>query len=373
MDYQSYADGPRVLADIGGTNARFALELAAGQIAHIVNFACADYPRFEDALAAYLEHVLDHVCTQAPHQQGRRPRHAVIAIANPVSGDAVRMTNHHWAFSIAAAREALDLETLLVVNDFAALAMALPALDAADLRQVGGGRATPDAVIGLLGAGTGLGVAGLIPAGGRYIPLQSEGGHVALSPSDAREVSVLQYAWRRYRHVSAERLVSGPGLSLIHEALSFEAGQWTESALPAPVIVERGLAGTDALCRATLDCFCALLGTVAGNLAVTLSARGGIFIGGGIVPRLGAYFAESQFRSRFENKGRFSEFNAQIPTLVITAPNPALSGAAALLAEHLAERADKPLLFGRTAAVPGSSSTQPITAPSDPIETEKQS
>ena len=320
----SYPDGPRLLADIGGTNARFALEHAPGAVSAMQTLACASYPRFEDAARAYLDGV------------GASVRHAVIAIANPVNGDAIRMTNHDWAFSIAAARRELALETLLVVNDFTALAMALPTLSAGDLLKVGGGQAQPGGVLGLVGAGTGLGVSGLVPAGGQWVALQSEGGHVAFSPSDPREVAVLEYCWKRYDHVSAERMVSGPGIALIREALAASRGAQVDLSLSTADIVERGVKGDDALCRETLDCFTGMLGTVASNLAVTLGATGGIYIGGGVVPRLGDYFAGSPFRARFEKKGRFSAFTAQIPTMLITAPYPALAGAAAVLAQHLA-------------------------------------
>ena len=320
----SYPDGPRLLADIGGTNARFALEHAPGAIAAMQTLACAAYPRFEDAARAYLDGV------------GVAARHAVIAIANPVNGDAIRMTNHDWAFSIAAARRVLGLTTLLVVNDFSALAMALPTLTDGDLLKVGGGSALAGGVIGLVGAGTGLGVSGLVPAAGQWVALQSAGGHVAFSPSDPREVSVLEYCWQRYDHVSAERIVSGPGIALIREALAASRGAAVDLSLSTSAIVERALAGEDALCRETLDCFTGMLGTVAANLAVTLGATGGVYIGGGVVPRLGAYFAASPFRQRFEKKGRFSAFTAQIPTMLITAPYPALAGAAAVLAQHLA-------------------------------------
>lgn len=323
MSEEQYRDGARLVADIGGTNARFALERGPGWIEETETLACADYPRFQDAARAYL----------ARHGAAG-VRHAVIAIANPVAGDHVKMTNHCWEFSLQAARAELGLETLLAVNDFAALAMALPQLPASDLVQVGGAAPAPDGAIGLVGAGTGLGVAGLLPAQGRWTVLQSEGGHVAFSPADRREQEILAYCWQRWDHVSAERLVSGPGLALIHEALGAAAG-----ARPAPLepaaIVERALVGADPLCVDTLDTFCGMLGTVAANLAVTLCARGGIYIGGGVVPRLGEWFARSSFRARFENKGRFSDFAARIPCFVIHAPYPALGGAAAMLAEHL--------------------------------------
>ena len=320
-----YTDGPRLLADIGGTNARFALEVAPGALQAVQTLACADHARFEDAVRCYLA------------AANARVRHAVIAIANPVDGDAIRMTNHHWAFSIEAARRELGLDTLLAVNDFTALAMSLPSLRAHDLAQVGGGAPLADSALGLVGAGTGLGVSGLVPCGERWIPLNSEGGHVAFSPLDEREVTVLRHAWQRYDHVSAERFVSGPGLVLIREALAASRGVAADAALSPSDIVARGLGGGDALSLEAIDCLCGMLGTVAANLAVTLGARGGVYIGGGVVPRLGAYFAASPFRARFERKGRFSEFTARIPTWVITAPSPALQGASAILADHLAQ------------------------------------
>ena len=332
----TYHDGPRLLADIGGTNARFALQYAPGRVTAMQTLACADYPRLEDAARAYLD------------GYGAGARHAIVAIANPVNGDAVKMTNHDWAFSINAARRELGLDTLLVVNDFTALAMSLPTLAPCELQKIGGGAPKAGGVIGLVGAGTGLGVSGLVPSGSQWVALESEGGHVAFSPSDAREVAVLQYLWERYDHVSAERMVSGPGIALIREALAASRGEAVDLSLSTAAIVERALAGSDALCRETLDCFSGMLGTVAANLAVTLGATGGVYIGGGVVPRLGDYFAASPFRARFESKGRFSAFTASIPTLLITAPYPALAGAAAVLAQHL--EADPRVVFAPSAA-----------------------
>lgn len=317
---------PHLLADIGGTNARFALDFGAGHVDRAATLSCGDYPEFIDAVRAYLESFVDVPI-----------RHAIVAIANPISGDAIKMTNHHWEFSIEASRRALGLETLLVVNDFTALAMAVPSLAHDQFEQVGEGSVCLGAVIGVVGAGTGLGVAGLVPDGSRWLPLESEGGHVTFSPADERELAVLRHSWRQFEHVSAERLVSGSGIPLIYQALAAMHGEALPKVFSAAAIVERALSGRDALCRETLDCFCGMLGTVAGNLAVTLSAKGGIYIGGGVVPRLGAYFATSPFRARFESKGRFSAFNASIPTFVITAPFPAFAGASVILRNHLAE------------------------------------
>jgi glucokinase len=318
-----YLDGPRLLADVGGTNARFALERAPGQIDTIIVLRCADYEEFADACEAYLA------------QAGNPPvRHAAIDIANPVDGDEVKMTNHKWQFSIEATRRRLNFDTLLVVNDFTALAMALPHLEQSHVQQIGGGKARPGGVIGLVGAGTGLGVGGLIPTEGRWIALGSEGVHVAFSPMDEREIAIVEYCWKTWPHVSAERLVSGPGIEMIYKALAAYRKQ-NPVAIGTPDIVQRALSGADPLCMETVECFCGMLGTVAANVAVTLGTLGGIYIGGGVVPRLGEYFARSPFRVRFENKGRFTGYMGQIPTYVITAPYPAFVGVAAILAEHL--------------------------------------
>lgn len=324
----AFADGPRLLADIGGTNARFALQFAPGRIELIEVLACADYATIADALRAYL-------ATPALAAMAGAIRHAAIAIANPVLGDLVRMTNHHWEFSIAALQAACGFDTLLVVNDFSALASALPHLSAQQKRQVGGGVACDHSPLGLLGAGTGLGVSGLIPAGNSWSALRSEGGHVTFSPANDTEIAILRFAWREFEHVSAERLLSGVGLELIYRALAHHNGVPDET-LGVAEIVRRALAGECALCDQVIESFCGMLGTVAGNLAVTLGAQGGVYIGGGIVPRLGERFVASSFRRRFEQKGRFVHYLAQVPTFVITAEYPAFLGVSAILSDALA-------------------------------------
>ncbi|WP_084545272.1 glucokinase [Derxia gummosa] len=364
---------PRLLADIGATNARFALQWPGGGVESVAVLACDDHPSIVEAMRAYLA-----------MQTAPRPRHAAVAIANPIDGDFVKMTNRDWHFSIEETRRALDLATLLVVNDFTALAMALPLLGPDDVRQIGGGAPRENSVIGLIGPGTGLGVSGLIPADDRWITLGSEGGHVSFSPMDAREIALLQFAWGELDHVSYERLVSGPGMELTLRALAEQAGV-EAPALRAPEIVERAMAAADAarlasagnsgaaasdtalasgstpgspavdpadaLCLDTVECFCRMLGTVASDVAVTLGAVGGIYIGGGVVPRLGELFDRSGFRARFEHKGRFEGYLRDIPTYLITAPNPAFLGVGAILAAHLDSLADEtPLLDGiRTA------------------------
>jgi glucokinase len=313
----------RLVGDIGGTNARFALQTAQG-LSEIRVLPTADYARFADALLDYLAAA-----------GATTVRHVAIGIANPVYGDQIRMTNHHWAFSIAQTRAELGLETFLVLNDFAVLARALPELPAAELVQVGGGSAVPGAPLALLGAGTGLGVSGLIPDGQEgWTPLAGEGGHVSFAPFDEREVAIWRLAHARFGHVSAERLLSGAGMAFLHQALGQIAGQ-TPSERSAAEITRLALDGSDALCHDTVTLFCTLLGTVAADLAITLGARGGVYIGGGIVPRLGDFFRHSPFRQRFEDKGRTSPYLRDIPVWVIHSPWPALLGAAAALDQFL--------------------------------------
>jgi glucokinase len=323
---------PRLLADVGGTNARFALETGPGSVQHIEVLSCAAHATLADAVRAFL--ALPQVAAAGA------VRHAAIAIANPVVGDVVRMTNHHWAFSIEALRRECGFDTLAVVNDFYALAMALPHLSDSEKEQVGGGAAVAGTPIGLVGAGTGLGVSGLIPAGEQpgagWTALRSEGGHVSFAPSNDTEVAILQYAWREFEHVSAERFLSGAGVELIYRALAQHRGIAAEP-LSAPAISRRGLDEDCPLCKEVLDIFCGMLGCVAGNLAVTLGAQGGVYIGGGIVPRLGERFGLSCFRQSFEQKGRFSAYLAAVPTYVITAEYPAFVGVSAILADKLGE------------------------------------
>jgi glucokinase len=318
---------PRLLADIGGTYARFTLETAPGVFEHTASLRCAEHADFHAAVSAYL----------AGLPAGTVIEHAAIAIANPVEGDEVRMTNYHWRFSSEQMRQRLGLSTLVVVNDFTALAMALPRLAPGQRRQVGGGSAREHSVVGVLGAGSGLGVSGLIPVADGFVALGTEGGHSSFSPRDEREIAILRHGLRRYSHVSFERLLSGPGLELIHEALRERAGL-APRPLAAPEITRLALEGGDAVCEETLQAFCAMLGTAAANLAMTLGAFGGIYIGGGIVPRLGAYFDRSPFRARFEDKGRFSEYVRGIPTYVVTAEQATFVGASAILAAQLRAR-----------------------------------
>jgi glucokinase len=309
-----------LIGDIGATNARFALVRADGGIGAVRLYALNDYPTLADAIDSYL----------AEAHAGANPEQAVLAVASPVTSDRVTLTNHAWTFSTETLRQHLDLKRLRIVNDFVANALAIPHLGADDVLQIGHGCAAPDAPIGLLGPGTGLGVSALIPAPAGALPVAGEGGHVTMAPATARESAVLELMRNRYDHVSAERVLSGPGLINLYGALCELAGVPVAPFTPAQITSPR-IWDEDARTREATDMFCAMLGTVAGNLALTLGARGGIYIGGGIVPRLGRYLLQSEFRSRFDAKGRLRGYLAAIPTFVISRPLPALLGAAALL------------------------------------------
>ncbi|MGF6531523.1 glucokinase [Paraburkholderia sp. GAS206C] len=321
-----HADGPRLLADIGGTNARFALETGPGEICQVRIYPCADSPGVAEVIRKYLKDL-----------RIGRVSHAAIAIANPVDGDHVSMTNHEWTFSIEATRRELGFDTMLVVNDFAALAMALPGLTDTQRVQVGSGARRPNSVIGLLTPGTDLGVCGLIPTADRWIALGSEGGHTTFAPVDEREDLVLQYARMQWSHVSFERVSAGPGIEVIYRALAARDQKGVPANFDTANVVKLALEG-EPLAAESVDVFCGILGTFAGNMAVTLGALGGIYIGGGVVPRLGKFFARSSFRERFEAKGRFEAYLQDVPTYVITAEYSAFLGVSAILAEQLSNR-----------------------------------
>ncbi|MBS0388643.1 MAG: glucokinase [Proteobacteria bacterium] len=311
------ADTALLVADIGGTNARFGVWYRDALHAEQV-LKCADYDGPAAAASRYLQDL--RAANTVPV-----PRIAAFAVAGPLLEDRIALTNNGWDFSAAVTRRALKLKQLIFLNDFTALALSVPQLAAAERYQVGGAAPLAGAPIAVIGPGTGLGVSGLLRADRRWLALQGEGGHVTLPAVEPREMAVVTSLHRRYKHVSAERVLCGDGLELLYRTLAELDGSAAEP-LSAGEITRRALGGEDARCRETVQLFCGWLGNVAGNLALTLGARGGVYIGGGIVPRLGEYFAVSPFRPSFEAKGRFRGFLTAIPVYVITAKYPALIG-----------------------------------------------
>jgi glucokinase len=314
---------PWLVADIGGTNARFALVLSPGAEPERVQvFACADFPGLAAAAAQYL--------TQ---QGGVSPSAACVAVAGPVTGDRFKLTNSHWDFSVEETRVSLGLDALYLVNDFTALARSLPRLRAEDVRKIGGGEPVAGAALAVVGPGTGLGVGGLLPVGRRWVPVSGEGGHVDLSPVTGREMRLVSALIGDQGAATGECVLSGGGLERAYRLLTGFDGQ--QRSLSAAEITEAGLNRSDPHARETLTLFCGLLGGLAGNIALTFGARGGVYIGGGIPPRIADFLALSQFRPRFENKYRMAAYAAAIPTYLILAATPALAGAAAWLDDHL--------------------------------------
>lgn len=307
---------PGLIADIGATNARFALADERGIYQEKV-LKCADYRNLKDAASAYL----DTIEADAP------PQDAAIAIAGPVKGDEFSMTNHPWRFSVRKTQDALGLARLNLMNDFKALALAVPHLKDKDLRQIGGESAVPDSPVGIIGPGTGLGVASLVPHDGRYIAVSGEGGHVTMPAKTQREFDLFATLIEaKYSHISAERVCSGKGLVNIYNGLRTLDARGDLPARGPEEISTAGISNSCPLCRESLRLMAAFLGRVSGNLALTLGAFGGIYIAGGIVNRWGDFFDTSSFRNEFESKGRFTDYMKPIPVFVIEHPFPAFIG-----------------------------------------------
>ena len=326
------ADWPRpwLVADIGGTNARFGwLEGGAARVKHVQTLPTAAYAGPAAAARVYLDRL--SALLGSAYQA---PRAGAFAVATAVGGDRVSFTNSGWSFSRRDTGAELALDELLLLNDFEALALSLPHLGSDQVRPIGA--AAGPAVSGALaviGPGTGLGVAGILPTAQGWVAVAGEGGHASLSAADDFESAVLAAVRRDHAHVSAERLLSGIGLPVLHKAVAAVLGHGG-GALTAEEIVARGLARSDPACDRTVDAFCALLGSFAGNVALVFGARGGVYIGGGIVPRLGERFFASDFRQRFEAKGRFNDYLRAIPTALITDTLAALTGAVVALDRH---------------------------------------
>jgi glucokinase len=329
---------PRLLGDIGGTNARFAWQASAGvAITQVHTLACAEHESLLAAMQQYLR------------QTGlSKPAACALGIATAVKSDWVSMTNHHWAFSIEALQRDLGVQDLRVINDFTALALALPSIEPSDLYPLIApvqSQAVGPKPIALIGAGTGLGVSGLLPVfpeprrakpaaqATSWLPIAGEGGHVTLAAQTDLEHVVLNHIRKRYEHAAAERILSGQGMVNLYQALRDIQGL-SEAPLfdQASDITEAALQAKQSLALQCLDLFAGFLGGAAGDLALTLGALGGVYIGGGIAPRCLPWLATSSFKERFLAKGRYRTYMQDIPVWVITAPtSPALLGAARAL------------------------------------------
>ncbi|SFN88950.1 glucokinase [Xenorhabdus japonica] len=312
-----------LVGDIGGTNARLALcDVDTWQLSAVEVYPCAYYASLEIVIRQYLK------------QQNCEVNYGCIAIACPVTDDVISMTNHSWRFSVSQMKASLGWERFEVINDFTAVSLAIPVLGADDVIQIGGKQPQAKRPIAVYGAGTGLGVAHLIYTGNQWISLPGEGGHVDFAPDSVEEDHMLSVLREEYGHVSAERVLSGPGLVNIYRALMKLNGQPAEELTPRD-ISDRALSGNCPTCKQTLELFCSALGRFGGNLALNIGAFGGVYIAGGIVPRFLDFFQKSGFRQGFESKGRFTNYLQDIPVYLITHDKPGLLGAGSYIRQSL--------------------------------------
>lgn len=325
-----------LVADIGGTNARFALtpirhfeganslELTESDLVAPAALNGAQYETIGAAVEAYLA---------GPAKHYARPEHSVMAIACPTDQDQITMTNHFWSFKVSELKAALGLQSLKFINDYNAMANAIPQLDENGLIKVGRGEADVGKPIAVTGPGTGLGLAALAFSDFGPVTIETEGGHAAYAPTTKTEIAILEFLLTKYGRVSNERLISGMGLENIYQALTAIVGN--EKTLTAAEISTAALSKSDPICEQALAQFCAGIGSYAGDVALSLGAKGGLYISGGIIPRFIDYFQQSEFRSRFEDKARLSGFVETIPTYVVVAKQPGLLGSAAVLNHRL--------------------------------------
>lgn len=315
-----------LVADIGGTNARFGLVdptknnstynyIAQEQI----TLRCADYAHINDLVKA--------CCTSFNIEM---PKHACFAIAGPIENGVVQMTNLDWKFSIDELRLQLGMTTLHVINDFAALAYATPFLQEQEIKTLYQAPAQPDAPIVVMGPGTGFGMALLVPNNSNWKIIPTEGGHVSFAPTNEKELAIKSFLLKEQSHVSVEDVLSGSGLVNLYRALAHIAGVEAQPYTPADVSI-KGLANDDAICRDAVVTFCNTLGSVAGDKALSSGARGGVVIGGGITPKLMELLPNTDFIARYKNKGPMAHYVNDIPVKLILNDKAALIGAAAWL------------------------------------------
>ena len=316
-----------IIADIGGTNMRVAQINEQGDIVNITIYTCADYAGLFEVLANFI----------STQQLENKNINACLAIACPVDKDLIVMTNLPWQFSMTKLKAQLGLSELVLINDFTAIAHAIPQLSAQQKVQVGNGNVIANKPISICGPGTGLGVANLISINSAWHSLSGEGGHVDFAPIDQQEIAILNFLLTKYDHVSYEQLLSGLGIEQIYQALSYTKNG-IASQLSAREITASALSKSNPLAVETLAQFCRILGSFAGNLALTLGSYGGVYIAGGIVPRFIEFFTASEFRKRFDEKGRLSSFNHPIATFIVTEEQPGLLGASAYLKQFMSEK-----------------------------------
>jgi len=313
-----------LVADIGGTNARFAIaDLATLRLRDIRKFPTAEHATLAAAMRAYLKDAPEKVA------------HAGLAVAAPLRADTVKFTNAVWTFKQSTLAQEAGLDAAYVFNDFEAQAYALPVLNEDELHSLGGGTAVENAPKVVLGPGTGLGVAGLIWSPSGWVPVPGEGGHQTFPAENERELAILERMRKGLERLSVERALSGPGLADIYRAVAASYGFSDAEHTPAEV-EHLAISGEDDMAVQALDFFVGWLGRFAGDMALAFGARGGVYIGGGIAPKMLSRLEEEDFRAEFERKGRMKPYVEAIPIKVIISDYPGLKGAAAGLRTKLA-------------------------------------
>jgi glucokinase len=315
-----------LVADIGGTNARFAMvDLDDLVVPRFETYPCANFRSLAEAAAAFVK------------DTGARPSVAAFDIAGPVSGDRGVITNLSWNMTTDELAEATGAKSVLLLNDFEALALSVQLMTANDLRQLGGGAPVERATKGVVGPGTGLGVGGLVWSASRWMPIPGEGGHTTFAAASIEEMEILSTAAKQYDHFSNERVVSGPGLVNLYVCFSARRGITLKDRVGANEITRRALANEDPVAVEALDFFVKALGRVAGDTALMMGARGGVYLGGGIQPKVLDFLTKPAFRQAFESKGRLTPFLQPIPVYVMLARDAGLRGAGVALKTALAE------------------------------------
>jgi glucokinase len=312
-----------LLGDIGATNARFAV-LIDGMLGPIEWIEVAHHPTFDGAVKHFLQ----------SHGRDLRVAHALLAIAGPVKDDRCEFTNCPWTVDSRDLQNQFGFRSVQLVNDFEATASSLPHLTKQDLHSLGEGPGVPGASMVVLGPGSGLGVAGLVQNGAGHVVVPTEGGHATMAGDSLREDAILNVLRQRYGHVSAERILSGPGIENLYGVIAALDGTAAPFCDAAQITVA-ALEGACPISREALNMFCAMLGGFAGNLALTYGARGGVYIAGGIAPRIFDFLVNSEFRLRFEQKGRLTAYLKAIPTQVIVHPAATFLGLTSLIGSKL--------------------------------------